>query len=121
MDGELEVGPCTECLHCCVLTGKDTFASLAEHGINTGEVEIAVLNDSIVVRHLVVGIIDTSREVCQLLEVGGGILSDFREVASDFTQEDSAVSQLLNLVDDAQDGIHGVVWRVEVVVLIVFH
>ena len=49
VDGKLEVGPCTECLHCCIFACKDFLASLGEHGINSREEEVAVLNHCIVV------------------------------------------------------------------------
>ena len=84
-------------------------------------VVVAVVDDGIVVAGRVVGVVVADVEVGQLAQVAGGVVGHLDQVAAHLAEEDGAVGQYLQLVEDAHNGVDRVDGVVQVFLVGIEH
>ena len=111
----LQVGPGTEGFHGSILVGKELTATTLHGRIDMSQEVVAVIDDGIVVTHLIVLVGLREVECGQALQVGRSGLSDLHQIATHFTKKHCTVGYDLHAVNDTQhtiDGVGGMIQRV---------
>jgi len=110
---QLQVSPGSEGFHCCVFLHKNGLIALSKGSVGIGYEIIAVVDDGVIILRSVVQVVRSGGKGSQRLEFEVSLICQADQITSDFSQQDRFVGHLLEAVDDANDGIDGVVDRVE--------
>ena len=112
---QLQVGPCTDGLHGSILFHEDILITVVLQGrVGMSDEIVTVVDDGIVVAGYVIAIIVLHVKQCHVSQVTVGYASHINQVAAHLTQQDSAVGNHLQFVQDAGDRIDRVGGTVKV-------
>ena len=96
VDNQLQVGPCTESLHGCILPHEDILVAVVlQRRIDLGDEVVAVVDDGIVVARRVVDIAVANLEERDVTEVRRRAAVDVHEVSTQLAQQDCPVGEVL--------------------------
>ena len=102
VEDQLQVGPCTECLHGSILTLEDQLvAVVAQCRVALGKIVVAVVDDGIIVAWSIIHVLIADIKEGHIAKIGRSELGNIREVATHLAQQNRSVGDDLHLIHDA--------------------